>query len=147
MAPKKTEKNDLSWNHIICFRQARIKMLTLRSPDVKSQLTGKDPDAGKNWGQEKKGVTEAEMAGRHHGLSGHESEPTPGDSEGTPGVLRSTGSQRVRHNLGLNNSNNNGVWVYTALKGSGNISGNKTRMSVLSNSVKKQIKSGKDMDR
>ena len=48
MAPKKTEKNDLSWNHIICFRQARIKMLILRPPDVKSQLTGKDPDAGKN---------------------------------------------------------------------------------------------------
>jgi len=48
MAPQKTEKNDLSWNHIICFRQARIKMLILRPPDVKSQLTGKDPDAGKN---------------------------------------------------------------------------------------------------
>ena len=31
-------------------------------PDMKSQLTGKDPDAGKDWGQEKKGVTEDEMA-------------------------------------------------------------------------------------
>lgn len=37
--------------------------------------------------------------------------------------------------------------IYSALKGSGNISGNKARMSVLSNSVKKQMKSGKDMDR
>ena len=32
-------------------------------PDVKSQLSGKDPDAGKNWGQEEKGVTEDEMVG------------------------------------------------------------------------------------
>ena len=55
MAPKKTEKTDLPWNHIICFRQARIKMLILRPPDVKSQLTGKDPDAGKNLKAKAKG--------------------------------------------------------------------------------------------
>ena len=34
--------------------------------DVKSQFTGKDPDAGKDWGQEKKGTTEGEMVGWHH---------------------------------------------------------------------------------
>ena len=34
--------------------------------DVKSQFTGKDPDAGKDWGQEKKGTTEDEMVGWHH---------------------------------------------------------------------------------
>ena len=40
--------------------------------DAKSQLTGKDPDAGKDWGQEEKGATENEMVGWHHGLNGHE---------------------------------------------------------------------------
>ena len=35
---------------------------------------GKDPDAGRNWGQEEKGTTEDEMAGWHHQLDGHESE-------------------------------------------------------------------------
>ena len=51
-------------------------------PDAKSWLVGKDPDAGKDWGQEKKGTTEDEMIGWHHGLDGHEFEQTPGDSEG-----------------------------------------------------------------
>ena len=41
--------------------------------DVKSQLIGKDPDAGRVWGQEK-GMTEDEMAGWHHRLDGHEFE-------------------------------------------------------------------------
>ena len=41
-------------------------------PDVKSQLIGKDPDAGENWRQEEKGVTEDEMVVWHHCLSGHE---------------------------------------------------------------------------
>ena len=45
-------------------------------------LTGKDPDAGKDWGQEEKGVTEVEMVGWHHCLNWHEFEQTPGDSEG-----------------------------------------------------------------
>ena len=43
-------------------------------PDAKSQLTGKDPDAGKDWGQEEKGMTEDEMVGWHHWLNGHEFE-------------------------------------------------------------------------
>ena len=47
----------------------------LWSPDLKSQLMGKDPDAGKGWGQEEKGTTEDEMVGWHHWLYGHESEP------------------------------------------------------------------------
>ena len=53
-------------------------------PDAKSWLTGKDPDAGKVWGQEEKGTTEDEMAGWHHRLDGHEFEWTPavGDGQG-----------------------------------------------------------------
>ena len=50
--------------------------------DVKSWFTGKDPDAGKDWGQEEKGATEDEMVGWHHGLNGRGFEQTPGDSEG-----------------------------------------------------------------
>ena len=51
----------------------------LRPPDVKGWLVGKDPDAGKDWGQEEKGTTEDEVAGWHHGLDGRESERTLGD--------------------------------------------------------------------
>ena len=41
-------------------------------PDVKNWLIGKDPDAGKDWRQEEKGMTEDEMVGWHHRLDGHE---------------------------------------------------------------------------
>ena len=51
-------------------------------PDVKSRLIGKDPDAGKYWGQEEKGTTEDEMVGWYHWLDGHEFEQAPGDGEG-----------------------------------------------------------------
>ena len=40
--------------------------------DVKNRLIGKDPDAGRDWGQEEKGTTEDEMAGWHHRLDGCE---------------------------------------------------------------------------
>jgi len=51
-------------------------------PDAKNWLTGKDPNAGNDWGHEKKGMTEEEMVGWHHQLNGHEFEQTPGDSGG-----------------------------------------------------------------
>ena len=51
-------------------------------PDAKSWLIGKDPDAGKNRGQEVKGATEVEKAGWHRWLNGHEFEQTLGDREG-----------------------------------------------------------------
>ena len=47
-----------------------------------SQLIWKDPDAGKDWRQKEKGVTEDEIAGWHHWLNVHEFEQTPEDSEG-----------------------------------------------------------------
>ena len=46
--------------------------LILWPPDVKSSLIWKDPDAGKDWGQEEKGTTDDEMAEWHHWLNGHE---------------------------------------------------------------------------
>ena len=51
-------------------------------PDAKGQLTGKDLDAGKDWGQKEKRATEDEMVGWHHQLNGHEFDQTLGDSEG-----------------------------------------------------------------
>ena len=56
-------------------------------PDAKSPLIGKDPDAGKDWGQEEKGVTEDEMVGWHHWLNGHEFEQAPGDGEGQESLV------------------------------------------------------------
>ena len=50
-------------------------------PDVKSRVIGKDPDAGKDWRQEEKGVTEDEMVRWHHLLNVHEFEQTLGSSE------------------------------------------------------------------
>ena len=48
----------------------------------KSVLTGKDPDAGKDWRQEQNGAPEDERVGWHHQINGHEFEQSPGDSEG-----------------------------------------------------------------
>ena len=54
----------------------------LWSPVMKNQFIRKDPDAGKDWRQEEKGVKEDEMVGWHHWVNGHEFEQTPGDHEG-----------------------------------------------------------------
>ena len=50
-------------------------------PDEKNWITGKDPDSGKDWRQEKS-TTEDEMVGGHHQLNGHEFEQDLGDTEG-----------------------------------------------------------------
>ena len=68
-------------------------------PDAKSWLTWKDPDAGKDWGQEEKGTTKDKMVGCHHRLNGHWFGWTRGVGDGQAGVLRFMGLQRVRHNL------------------------------------------------
>ena len=46
---------------------------------IKSRLIGKDPDAGKDWRQKEKGVTEDKIFGWYHRLNGHEFEQTPGE--------------------------------------------------------------------
>ena len=53
----------------------------LRPPHVKSQLIGKDPDAGENWGEDEKEETEDEMVGWHHQLNGHEFEQTGSEEQ------------------------------------------------------------------
>ena len=56
-------------------------------PDVNSWLTGKDPDAGKDWRQEEKGTTEDEMAGWHHWLNEHELEQILRDGGGQESLV------------------------------------------------------------
>ena len=66
-------KGDQSW---VFFGRTDAKTETplLWTPDVKSLLTGRDSDGGRDWGQEEKGTTEHEMAGWHYQLDGHEFE-------------------------------------------------------------------------
>ena len=66
-------KGDQSWV-FIGRTDAEVATPILRPPDAKSWLTEKDPDAGRDWGQEEKGTIENEMVGGHHQLDGHEIE-------------------------------------------------------------------------
>ena len=66
---------------------AKAETPILWPPHVKSWLIGKDPDAGRDWGQEEKGMTEDEMAGWHHQLDGCESEWTLGVGDGQGGLV------------------------------------------------------------
>ena len=83
-------KGDQSW---VFIGRTDVKAETpiLWPPDVKSWLTGKDPDAGKDWMQEEKGMTEDEMVERHHWLNGHGFGWTPEVGDGQGG-LESCGS-------------------------------------------------------
>ena len=63
-------KGDQSWV-FIGRTDAEAETPVLWPADGKSWLIGKDPDAGRDWGQEEKGTTEDEMAGWHHWLDGH----------------------------------------------------------------------------
>ena len=76
-------KGDQSWV-FIGRTDVEDETPILWPPAAKSWLICKDPDAGKDWGQEKKGTTEDEMVGWHHRLNGHGSGWTPevGDGQG-----------------------------------------------------------------
>ena len=78
-------KGDQPWDF---FRRndAKAETPVLWPPHVKSWLIGKDPDAGRDWGQEEKGMTEDEMAGWHHQLNGCEFEWTLGVGDGRGGL-------------------------------------------------------------
>ena len=78
-------KGDKSWV-FIGRTDAEAETLTLWSPDAKSWLIGKDPDAREDWEQEEKGMTEDEMVGWHHRLNGHEFEWTLGVGDGQGGL-------------------------------------------------------------
>ena len=66
---------------------AKAETPVLWPPHAKSWLIGKDSDAGRDWGQEKKWMTEDEMAGWHHWRDGRESEWTPGAGDGQGGLV------------------------------------------------------------
>ena len=63
-------KEDQSWV-FIGRTDAEAETPILWPPHAKSWLIGKDPDAGRGWGQEETGTTEDEMTGWHHWLDGH----------------------------------------------------------------------------
>ena len=74
-------KGSQSWI-FIGRTDAEAEAPILWSPDAKSWCNGKDPDAGKDWRQEEKGMTEDEMVGRDHCFDGHEFEQAPGFGDG-----------------------------------------------------------------
>ena len=78
-------KGNQSWI-FIGRTDAEAETPILWSPDVKTWLIWKDPDAGKDWRQEEKGTTEDEMVGWHRWLDGRESEWTPGVGDGQGGL-------------------------------------------------------------
>ena len=78
-------KGNQSWV-IIGRTDAEAETPVLWPPHAKSWLIWKDPDAGRDWGQEEKGTTGDEMVGWHHWLDGHEFEWTPGVGDGQGGL-------------------------------------------------------------
>ena len=68
--------------HWIFRTDAETETTILWPPDVRNWLIGKDPNAGKDWRREEKGMTEDEMVGWHHWLNGHEFEQAPGVGDG-----------------------------------------------------------------
>ena len=78
-------KGDQSW---VFFgrNDAQAEPPVLWPPHAKSWLIGKDSDAGRDWGQEKKGMTESEMAGWHHRFDGQEFGWTLGVGDGQGGL-------------------------------------------------------------
>ena len=79
-------KGDQSWV-FIGRTDVEAETPILWPPDVKSWLIGKDPDTGKDWGQEEKGTTKDEMVGWHHWLSGHGFGWTLGVGDGQGGLV------------------------------------------------------------
>ena len=104
-------------------------MLKLWSPDAKSWLIWKDPDAGKDWGQEEKGTTEDEMVGWHHRLNGHGFGWTLGVGDGQGGLAccDSWGHKESDMTERLNwtelNIYTNIIFIYTLFGFSGSLAG------------------------
>ena len=93
-------KGNQSWV-FIGKTDAKAETPILWPPDLKSWLIWNDPDAGKDWGQEEKGMTEDEMVGWHQQLDGQEFEQALGVGDGQGNLMycsQSMGSQTVGHN-------------------------------------------------
>ena len=79
-------KGDQSWVFIGRI-DAEAETAIFWPPNVKNWFIGKDPDVGKDWRQEEKGMTEDEMIGCHHWLNGHEFEQAPEVGDGQGGLV------------------------------------------------------------
>ena len=77
-------KGEQSW--VFIGRTDEAETPIIWPPDAKSWLIGKDPDAGKDWGQEEKGTTEDEMVRWHHWVNGHGFGWTLGAGDGQGGL-------------------------------------------------------------
>ena len=86
-------KGSQSWV-FIGKTDAEAEAPLLWPPDAKNWLIGKDPDAGKDWRQEKKGMTEDEIVGWHHWRDGHEFEQAVGVGDGQ-GILVCSGCKEL----------------------------------------------------
>ena len=98
---KKIQLVNPKWNQSWIFirrTDAEAETPILWPPDAKNQLTGEDPDEGKDWRQEENGKTEDEMVGWHHWLDGVCVDSGSWWWTGKPTVLQSMGSLRVGHN-------------------------------------------------
>ena len=116
MVLEKTLENPLDYKEIkpvnpkgnqpwIFIGRAEAEAPIIWPPDAKNWLTGKDPNARKDWRQKEKGTTEEEIVGWHHWLNGHKwASFGSWWWTGKPGMLQSMGSQRVEHDwaTGLN---------------------------------------------
>ena len=101
-------KGNLSWR-FIGRTDAEAEAPILWLPDMKNWLIGKDPDAGKDQGQEEKGTTEDEMAGWYHQLDGHKFEQAPGVGKGQRSLAcYSPWGRKVSNMTERLNNNNHG---------------------------------------
>ena len=80
-------KGNQTWT-LIGRTDAEAETPILWSPDAKNWLIWEDPDAGKDWGQEEKGMTEDEVVRWHRRLNGHEFEWTPGVGDAQGSLVR-----------------------------------------------------------
>ena len=105
-------KGDQSWI-FIGRTDSEAEAPILWPPDAKSQHISKDPDVGKDWGQEEKRMTEDETVGWNHWLNGHEFEQALGNGEGQ-GSLASCSPWGRKGSLDMTerlNNDNNDVFI------------------------------------
>ena len=104
-------KGNKSWI-FIGRTDAEAEATILWLPDAKNWLLGKDPDAGKDWRQKEKGMTEDEMVGWHHQLNGHEFEQAlgVGGGQGSLTCCSPWWSRRIGHDWAIELNWTDGVW-------------------------------------
>ena len=96
---------------IIGRNDAEAETPILWPPDVQNWLIGKDPDAGKDWRWEEKGMTEVEMVGWHHRLDGHEFEQDLGEGQGSLACCCPWGCKQLDTTEWLNNNRNGALLI------------------------------------